>query len=127
MFENLNDFTDILPQTTPMGNWNCIRQGVTEEENPNHVAMLLAGNGSKLAEFKTASLAPTAEEVLKQVVAICAKLGGKRPCILGIDEPNCLMRMQFLTQGTKNLRVLGLNVKRQQGPPPSQQQKAAKE
>eukprot|EP00339_Tiarina_fusa_P021996 CAMPEP_0117080244 /NCGR_PEP_ID=MMETSP0472-20121206/56625_1 /TAXON_ID=693140 ORGANISM="Tiarina fusus, Strain LIS" /NCGR_SAMPLE_ID=MMETSP0472 /ASSEMBLY_ACC=CAM_ASM_000603 /LENGTH=632 /DNA_ID=CAMNT_0004807821 /DNA_START=16 /DNA_END=1914 /DNA_ORIENTATION=+ len=122
LIDNLADF-DVFPpgpdgKQTPMGIWNFIRQGETEQDNPKRLAFVLAANGSKITDYATECLAPTPVELLKVMLSVVTKLQ-KRPAVIGIDDPKCCLRLQFLTQGMKNVRVLQINVTRKKGPAPS--------
>lgn len=123
LVENVADFPLFPPgangKPTPMGAWNFIRQGETEADNPNHIVVIVAANGSKLNEFKTESLSPTPVEIMKAMLGIVSKLK-MRPFIMGIDDPLCCARLQFLLQGIK-IRVVQVNVTRKKGPPPGAQ------
>ena len=79
--------------------------------------MILSANGSQLETFKIKGLEPTAVEILKKMLAVSVK-AGKRPAIIGIDEPKCCARLQFLLKDMKDIRVLGINVTRKMNPNP---------
>ena len=124
LIDNVHDFEamELTPQEPnghphPMAAWNFIRKGNTEEENPDHEVLILSANGSQLETFKIKGLEPTAVEILKKMLAVSVK-AGKRPAIIGIDEPKCCARLQFLLKDMKDIRVLGINVTRKMNPNP---------
>jgi len=109
-------------QHTPqekMGVWNFIRKGETEEENPSHEGVIVNANGQSIGNFTTEGVQPTAAEILKAMLGIAIR-AGKRPAIMGIDDPKCAARLQFLFKGSKGTIILPINVTRKKGPPPKE-------
>lgn len=112
MVENMSDY-ESMPDKQPESCWNIIRQGVTEEENPNHTVVIINGRGEKLSEFKSLNIIPTAEETLKVLVSVCKKQN-QRPRLIGIDVPALSSRFQYLLQGVKDVQAIQINVTRKQ-------------
>lgn len=99
-------------QLSPVGGWNFIRRGETNETNPKHEGMVVAHNGQQIAAFKCAELKPVASEILRTMLAVAAKVGARRANVVGVDEFDCFSRMQFLLKDVEGTRVVGLNVTR---------------
>lgn len=115
LVENLTDFEPFPtgPNGQPSGpiaNWNFIRAGGTDAENPQHRAVVLTGDGKQLAQFQTAKIVPNAVEILKTMLTCCTKVK-KRPNIMGIDHPLTCARLGFLMQGIQGTKPALINVK----------------
>lgn len=117
---NLASFEPFLllnPQpSTPQeqaGAWNFIRKARTEAKNLRHEGVVVTASGHRVGEFKCKDLVPTAVEILLASLMTISKLGnGKRPSIIGVDDPSCFARLQFLLKDLEGTKVFGLVVKR---------------
>jgi hypothetical protein len=113
-----------LPRSTPPtsenapdpGSWVLRRMGYSEEGNPNHMGMIMAGSGLVLGPFFCAALEPTPEELLQAVVETAVRVG-RRPWCVMIDAESAVQRVQQVLEQA--------DVKVAYYPPPSQEEQDA--
>jgi hypothetical protein len=89
-----NNFDEVKPWS-----WTFRRMGYTEEENPNHMGMVIRGIGDVLGPFSCSALAPTSVDILRSTVTYSRQLN-RQPSVLSIDERVCCERLKFLLQAT---------------------------
>ena len=89
--------------------WVFRRAGYTEEENPNHMGVIMSGkSGSILGSFQSAHLAPTPAEYLNALKGTLfggsrsGMAGGSgvgfRPSILSFDEQSALKKLKAVLE-----------------------------
>jgi hypothetical protein len=101
--ELLTDYTNIrnvFPSNDPQGVWVFRRKGYTEQENPDHIGLIL-GRGEPMGCFQcTHGLQPTAVDILKGALDASLTVG-RRPRTLLPDDYDCYHRLKYLFQ-TRN-------------------------
>lgn len=84
------------------GMWVMRRMGYTEIENPEHQVVVL-NSGAPLGFFSCANLVPSSQEILKALLKT-AKLQGKRPILVGVDDSETSDRVEFLLKDVEGTR-----------------------
>jgi hypothetical protein len=84
-----------LPQNDPLGVWVFRRRGYTEQENPDHVGLILA-NGEPMGLFRCSrGLQPTSTDILHGALE-AAETAGFRPSAILPDDFECYHRLKYL-------------------------------
>ena len=101
--------------------WTMRRFGYTEEENPNHIGIIL-NDGLPIGDFSCSEgIAPTSTDILNSLIKVCTSTDGlvTLPSYLNIDDRDCFLRIKFLFEGVfRNTEVLYYH-------PPSPEETAA--
>lgn len=115
--ENMTELLSFHPKT-PLAAWNCIR--LPSQTDPSKTMLtIVQGQGQKLHEVELKQ-EYSALLVLKTVLSLAtSKMNGKRPIMVGVDDPQVVNRMRFLCQGIKNFQTAFLKVERKAQAPPT--------
>ena len=92
---------NVFPSNDPQGVWVFRRKGYTEQENPDHVGLIL-GRGEPMGFFQCShGLQPTAMDILKGLIEASLTVG-LRPHTLLPDDYDCYHRLKYLFQTRNN-------------------------